>query len=109
MTEPQPSSTERPLDTSAIALVLLLCLTWGFNQVVIKLLLPDIPPLTQAALRSFGGLLVIVVVARLRGVRLLARDGTLRAGLFAGVLFGIEFIFMAARAPNVPQRRPAPW
>jgi drug/metabolite transporter (DMT)-like permease len=94
MTEPQSSSTERPLDTSAIALVLLLCLTWGFNQVVIKLLLPDIPPLTQAALRSFGGLLVIVIVARLRGVRLLARDGTLRAGLFAGVLFGIEFIFM---------------
>jgi drug/metabolite transporter (DMT)-like permease len=89
-----PSSTERPLDTSAIALVLLLCLTWGFNQVVVKLVLPEIPPLTQAMLRSLGGLIVILIVARVRGVKLLTRDGTLRAGLFAGVLFGIEFIFM---------------
>ncbi|MBN8970860.1 MAG: DMT family transporter [Rhizobiales bacterium] len=94
MTETPPSSTERPLDTSAIALVLLLCLTWGFNQVVVKLLLPEIPPLTQAFLRSLGGLAVILVVARVRRVKLLTRDGTLRAGLWAGSLFGIEFIFL---------------
>ncbi len=93
MTSP-PSAIDRPLDVTAIALILLLCLTWGFNQVVIKLVLPDIPPLTQAALRSLGGLIVIVAVARLRGVRLLTRDGTWRAGVFAGVLFGIEFICM---------------
>jgi len=94
MTDPLPASPERPLDTRAIALILLLCLTWGFNQVVIKLVLPDIPPLTQAALRSLGGLVVIVLVAKMRGAPLFRRDGTLRAGLFAGVLFGIEFILM---------------
>lgn len=94
MTEPLPASSERPLDTRAIALILLLCLTWGFNQVVIKLVLPDIPPLTQAALRSLGGLVVIVLVAKMRGAPLFRRDGTLRAGLFAGVLFGIEFVLM---------------
>jgi hypothetical protein len=94
MTDPLPASPERPLDTRAIALILLLCLTWGFNQVVIKLVLPDIPPLTQAALRSLGGLVVIVFVAKMRGAPLFRRDGTLRAGLFAGVLFGIEFILM---------------
>ena len=94
MTETPPSSTERPLDTSAIALVLLLCLTWGFNQVVVKLVLPDIPPLTQAFLRSLGGLAVILLVALVRRVNLLTSDGTLRAGLWAGTLFGIEFIFL---------------
>ena len=94
MTDPLPASPERPLDTRAIALILLLCLTWGFNQVVIKLVLPDIPPLTQAALRSLGGLVVIVLVAKMRGAPLFRRDGTLRAGLFAGVLFGIEFILL---------------
>ncbi|MGN6311521.1 MAG: DMT family transporter [Xanthobacteraceae bacterium] len=94
MTETPPSSTERPLDTSAIALVLLLCLTWGFNQVVVKLVLPDIPPLTQAFLRSLGGLVVILLVALVRRVSLLTSDGTLRAGLWAGTLFGIEFIFL---------------
>jgi len=85
---------ERPLDAAAIAIVLLLCLTWGFNQVVVKLVLPDIPPMIQAALRSFGGLLVILVVARVRGVILLTRDGTWKPGLLAGTLFGLEFIFM---------------
>jgi drug/metabolite transporter (DMT)-like permease len=94
MTEAPPSSTERPLDTSAIAVVLLLCLTWGFNQVVVKLLLPEIPPLMQALLRSLGGLMVILLVALVRGVKLTTRDGTLRAGLWAGSLFGIEFIFL---------------
>ncbi len=94
MTKTPAPSTERPLDAAAIAIVLLLCLTWGFNQVVVKLVLPDIPPMTQAALRSCGGLAVVLVVARLRGVSLLARDGTWKPGLLAGVAFGIEFIFV---------------
>lgn len=94
MTPPPPLSNERPLDATAIALVLLLCVTWGFNQVVIKLVLPEIPPLTQATLRSLGGLIVILMVARFRRVNLWSRDGTLSAGVWAGVLFGIEFIFM---------------
>ncbi len=94
MPTPPPLSNQRPLDAVAIALVLLLCLTWGFNQVVIKLVLPEIPPLTQAALRSLGGLIVILLVARFRRVDLWKRDGTLSAGVWAGVLFGVEFIFM---------------
>lgn len=85
---------ERPLDASAVALVLLLCLTWGFNQVVVKLVLPDIPPLTQAFLRSLMGLAVILLVACVRRTQLFGRDGTLRAGLWAGILFGVEFIFL---------------
>jgi drug/metabolite transporter (DMT)-like permease len=90
----QSSSTARPLDAAAVALVLLLCLTWGFNQVAIKLVLPEIPPLTQAALRSFGGLVVVMIIAAIRGVPLWERDGTLRAGLLIGVIFGFEFILM---------------
>lgn len=90
----QPSSTARPLDAAAIALVLLLCLTWGFNQVAIKLVLPEIPPLTQAALRSFGGLVVVMIIAAIRGVPLWSRDGTLKAGLLIGMIFGVEFVLM---------------
>ncbi|HSY57474.1 MAG TPA: EamA/RhaT family transporter, partial [Bradyrhizobium sp.] len=40
-------SAERPLPPRAIALMLLLCVSWGFNQVAVKLALPDIPPLWQ--------------------------------------------------------------
>jgi drug/metabolite transporter (DMT)-like permease len=62
--------------------------------VAVKLVLPEIPPLTQALLRSSGGLVIILLVAVVRRVSLFERDGTLHAGLWAGLLFGIEFIMM---------------
>ena len=87
-------SAGRPLTPGAIALMLVLCLSWGFNQIAVKLALPDIPPMLQATIRSSGGLIVLLLIAWLRGVKLFERDGTLRAGLFAGVLFGIEFVLI---------------
>ncbi|HEX7791165.1 MAG TPA: DMT family transporter, partial [Afipia sp.] len=84
----------RPLSATAIALMVMLCLSWGFNQIAVKLALPDIPPLLQAAIRSTGGLIVILTVAWLRGVPLFRRDGTLGAGLLAGVFFGVEFVLI---------------
>jgi drug/metabolite transporter (DMT)-like permease len=86
----------RPLDAVATALMVVLCLSWGLNQVAIKLALPEIPPMTQGALRSFGALPVVLIIARLRGVPLTARDGTLGPGLLAGLLFGLEFICIYA-------------
>ncbi len=84
----------RPLGASAVALMLMLCLSWGFNQVAVKLALPDIPPMLQATIRSAGALPVLLLIARLRGVKMFARDGTLAAGLFAGLLFGFEFVLI---------------
>ena len=56
----------------------LLCLSWGFNQVAVKLALPDIPPLIQAAMRSaIGRAAGRRVGARCAACRLCARDGTL--------------------------------
>jgi drug/metabolite transporter (DMT)-like permease len=86
------NSTARPLDTAAIVLVVLLCLTWGFNQVATKLAMPDIPPLIQAAIRSAGGTVMVIAWALWRREPLLQRDGTLVPGLVTGVLFGLEFL-----------------
>jgi drug/metabolite transporter (DMT)-like permease len=88
------SSAGRPLTPGAVAWMLMLCLSWGFNQVAVKLALPDVPPMLQATIRSAGALPVLLVIAWLRGVRLFERDGTLRAGLFAGLLFGVEFVLL---------------
>jgi drug/metabolite transporter (DMT)-like permease len=88
------SSAGRPLSPGAVALMLMLCLSWGFNQIAIKLALPDIPPMLQAMIRSAGGLLVLLLIARVRGVKIFQRDGTLGAGLCAGLLFGIEFVLI---------------
>jgi drug/metabolite transporter (DMT)-like permease len=94
MTDPVKLAAARPLDASAAALMIFLCLCWGFNQVAVKLAIHDIPPLTQAAIRSAGGLAIVATWARLRGIRFFERDGTLWPGILAGLLFGFEFVFI---------------
>jgi drug/metabolite transporter (DMT)-like permease len=74
--------------------MLVLCLSWGFNQIAVKLALPDIPPMLQATIRSAGALVVLFLIAWIRGVKMFERDGTLRAGLLAGVIFGFEFVLI---------------
>src|SRR6202045_4050975 len=87
-------SAGRPLSPGAVALMLMLCLSWGFNQVAVKLALPDIPPMLQAMIRSAGALPVLLLIAQLRGVKIFVSDGTLGVGLFAGLLFGLEFVLI---------------
>ena len=48
----------------------------------------------QATICSAGALPVLLLIARLRGVKLFERDGTLWPGLFAGLLFGFEFVMI---------------
>lgn len=88
------SPAGRPLGAVALALVMMLCMSWGFNQVAVKLALPEIPPFLQATIRSVGGLLVVLLAARIRGVKMFERDGTLWSGLLAGLLFGAEFVLI---------------
>ena len=76
----------------AAAIVVVLCLSWGFNQVAVKLALHDIPPLMQGAIRSAVATVLVAGYCRLRGMPLNVRDGTLWPGLAAGFAFGIEFI-----------------
>ena len=91
---PASHHVTRRLDAVAIAIMLVLCLSWGFNQVATKLAIHDIPPLTQGAIRSAVAALLVAGWCNLRGIRLLRRDGTLCAGIAAGLLFGAEFILI---------------
>src|SRR5207244_9807000 len=87
-------SAMRALTPGAVALMLMLCLSWGFNQIAVKLVLPDVPPMLQALTRSIGALPVLLIIGRLRGIKFFERDGTLRPGLIAGIIFGIEFVLI---------------
>jgi drug/metabolite transporter (DMT)-like permease len=89
-----PASHTRPLDAASMVLVVFICLTWGFNQPAIKLAIHDVPPLTQCAIRSALATLMVLGIMRLRGMPIMARDGSLTAGLAAGVLFGLEFLLI---------------
>jgi drug/metabolite transporter (DMT)-like permease len=87
-------SAGRPLSPGAVALMVVLCLSWAFNQIAVKLALPEIPPLLQATIRSAGALPVLLLFAWLRGVQMFERDGTLGPGLVAGLMFGVEFVLI---------------
>ena len=89
-----PASHTRPLDAASMVLVVLICLTWGFNQPAIKLAIHDVPPLIQCAIRSSLATLIVFGLMRLRGLPIAARDGTLAPGLAAGLLFGVEFLLI---------------
>ncbi len=93
MSSPQ-SPISRPLDAFAVVVTVGLCLSWGFNNVAIKVAIHDIPPLIQSASRSAIAALLVALWTCVRGVPLLRRDGTLTAGVLAGVLFALEFLLI---------------
>jgi len=88
------SPSSRPLDAFAIAVTVVLCLSWGFNNVAIKFAIHDIPPLIQSSARSVIAALLVGAWTQLRGMKLFTRDGTLRAGISAGALFALEFLLI---------------
>ena len=86
--------TERrlQLDFLAVTLLLVCCVFWGFQQVLVKATLPEVPPVMQASLRFMGATALLWIWCRVRGVALWSSDGTLKAGLLAGLLFCAEFV-----------------
>jgi drug/metabolite transporter (DMT)-like permease len=79
------------LDGLALSVLVTCCTLWGLNQVAVKVALAEVPPMTQLAVRSLGATLLVTAWARRRGIALFTRDGTLRSGTAAGVLFAAEF------------------
>ncbi len=74
--------------------MIVLCASWGFQQVTVKLALEGIPPVLQAGLRSAGASLLLIIWARWQGIKLFSNDGTLIPGLIAGFLFAGEFLLI---------------
>ena len=85
------ASRKTHLDALSISLLLACCLFWGFQQVLVKATLPELPPVFQASIRFAGATLLLLLWCAWRGVKLFAADGSLRAGLLAGALFAVEF------------------
>jgi len=88
---PPPSLRKTHLDTLAIGLLLFCCMFWGFQQVLVKATLAEVPPVFQAAIRFVLATALLLLWCRWRGIALFQRDGSLMAGLLAGALFAFEF------------------
>ncbi len=79
------------LTPTAMAILVTLCASWGFQQVAVKIALPGVPPVLQAGLRSVLATLLIALWMVVRRVPIRQRDGTLGWGIAAGLLFAFEF------------------
>lgn len=86
--------SRKALDSRAIGLMLVLCLVWGLQQVVLKATAADIAPILQIALRSGVAALLVGLLMAARGERMRVSDGTWRPGVVVGLLFGLEFLLV---------------
>ncbi|MEX1166694.1 MAG: DMT family transporter [Hydrogenophaga sp.] len=84
-------STRKSLDSTAIGLMLVLCLIWALQQIVLKHTAGDIFPMFQIALRSGAAAVLLALFMRWRGERMSFSDGTAWPGVIAGTLFALEF------------------
>jgi drug/metabolite transporter (DMT)-like permease len=82
------------LDALAVGILLVCCMFWGFQQVLVKATVAELPPVFQSAVRGLGATLLLWLWCQWRGVRLFERDGSLKAGLLVGCLFAVEFAFI---------------
>lgn len=80
------------LDGSAIALMILLCICWGLQQVAVKLAAPVIGSTLQLGLRSALAALLVAALIAFKKIPFSVRDGNLLPGLAAGLLFALEFL-----------------
>ena len=86
----------KPLDATAFAVMVLCTALWGVQQVVIKLTAADISYVMQAGIRSIVASVLLFLWVLIHRMNLWERDGTLWPGIWAGLLFGGEFIFIYA-------------
>lgn len=82
------------LDTLAVGMLLACCMFWGFQQVLVKATLSEVPPVFMSAVRGVGASLLLWLWCQWRGIRLFERDGSLKGGLLVGALFAAEFAFI---------------
>jgi drug/metabolite transporter (DMT)-like permease len=82
------------LDLTAMTILLVLCVSWGLQQVAIKVANRGISPLFQAGIRSVGATVLIWIWMAVRRETLMEKDGTLWWGIAAGLLFAGEFILI---------------
>ena len=82
------------IDFTAIAILVVICASWGLQQVAIKVANQGIPPILQAGMRSAGATCLLWIWMSAQRQPILERDGTLWWGIAAGLLFTAEFVLI---------------
>ncbi|MDA3501168.1 DMT family transporter [Acinetobacter sp. AOR34_HL] len=83
------------LDQTASSLMIVLCMVWGLQQVILKMAALDISPLMQIALRSGLAALLLLPLVLLDKKSQLMNPKNVKAGALVAVLFSLEFFLLA--------------
>lgn len=84
---------KQALDLVAVGVLIVLSMSWGLQQVTIKVSIPGVSPILQSGIRSSGAALLLLLWMMIRRQPIMDRDGTLWWGIAAGTLFAAEFLF----------------
>jgi drug/metabolite transporter (DMT)-like permease len=84
----------KPIDSIAIIIAVILCLSWAFQQITVKFALPELGPLAQGAIRGVGATVLVAMYMYLRAYTTPWVRGLTWPGLVAGFLFGGEFMLL---------------
>lgn len=85
----------KALDATASGLMVVLCMIWGLQQVILKMAAPDISPLMQIALRSGLAAILLLPLLYLDKASQLFNRQNLKAGALVAFLFSLEFSLLA--------------
>ncbi|MCU4641757.1 DMT family transporter [Acinetobacter courvalinii] len=85
----------KALDATASGLMVVLCMIWGLQQVILKMAAPDISPLMQIALRSGLAAILLLPLLYLDKASQLFNRQNLKAGALVAFLFSLEFFLLA--------------
>ncbi len=87
-------SNKPAIDMTAAIMLVILCASWGLQQVAIKVAIRGVSPVFQAGIRSIGATVLILIWAWAGKKPIFAKDGTFRWGIAAGILFSLEFLLI---------------
>lgn len=88
------SDKKQTLDLTAMTILVVLCASWGLQQVAIKVANHGVTPILQSGIRSIGATILIGIWVFVRRESMFERDGTLWWGIMAGLLFAGEFLLI---------------
>ncbi|MEX6502911.1 DMT family transporter [Pseudomonas zhanjiangensis] len=86
--------SRKPLDVSAIGLMLMLCLIWSMQSIALKATAADFSPVLQIALRSAIGAVLVGGLMLWRRERLSLATGIWQPGVLAGACFALEYLLV---------------
>ncbi|MGQ6473801.1 DMT family transporter [Serratia sp. IR-2025] len=85
----------KAVDVFAVSIMILVCLIWGSQQVAIKGVAEEISPVLQVAIRSGVAGFLVWIVMLVKKESFTDIRNTIKPGLVVGLLFALEFLFIA--------------